>query len=121
VKLYLASLGTGDRFLAGGFDQRLDLGLDQSRRGWRCYQFSLSRSDDGQLSQSKIELPESVKYKRYRLEFRPGCCDGLVSPRVLIAEGATEATAFPFAARRPSELNPATYASLEALGVCIID
>lgn len=81
----------------------------------------LSRSDDGQLNQSKIELPESVKHKRYRQEFRTRFCEGLLSRRVLIAEGATEATAFPVAARRLSELNPATYASLEALGVCIID
>jgi putative ATP-dependent endonuclease of OLD family len=81
----------------------------------------LSRSADGQLSQSKIELPESVKHKRYRREFRIRFCEGLLSRRVLIAEGATEATAFPVAARRLSELNPATYASLEALGVCIID
>jgi putative ATP-dependent endonuclease of the OLD family len=81
----------------------------------------LSRSDDGQLSQSKIELPESVKHKRYRQEFRTRFCEGLLSRRVLIAEGATEATAFPVAARRLSELNPATYASLEALGVCVID
>ena len=81
----------------------------------------LSRSDDGQLSQSKIELPESVKHKRYRHEFRTRFCEGLLSRRVLIAEGATEATAFPVAARRLSELNPASYASLEALGVYIVD
>jgi putative ATP-dependent endonuclease of OLD family len=81
----------------------------------------LSRSDDGQLSQSKIELPESVKHKRYRHEFRTRFCEGLLSRRVLIAEGATEATAFPVAARRLAELNPGTYSSLEALGVSIID
>ena len=40
---------------------------------------------------------------------------------MLIAEGATEAASFPVAARRLSELNPATYASVEALGVCVID
>jgi hypothetical protein len=45
----------------------------------------------------------------------------VLSRRVLIAEGATEATSFPVAARRLTELNPATYASVEALGVCIID
>ena len=81
----------------------------------------LSRTDDGQLRQSKIELPESVKHKRYRQEFRTRFCEGLLSRRVLIAEGATEAAAFPVAARRLSELNPATYASLEALGVCVIN
>lgn len=81
----------------------------------------LSRTEDGVLSQAEIALPESVKHKRYRQEFRTRFCEGLLSRRVLIAEGATEAASFPVAARRLSELNPATYASLEALGVCVID
>lgn len=81
----------------------------------------LSRSDDGVLTQGKVALPESVKHKRYRQEFRTRFCEGLLSRRVLIAEGATEATSFPIAARRLAELNPATYASLEALGICVID
>lgn len=81
----------------------------------------LSRTHDGVLSQAKITLPESVKHKRYRQEFRTRFCEGLLSRRVLIAEGATEATAFPVVARRLAELNPTTYASLEALGVCTID
>lgn len=81
----------------------------------------LSRDNDGVLSQEQISLPGSIKHKRYRQEFRTRFCEGLLSRRVLIAEGATEATAFPVAARRLSELNPATYASVEALGICIID
>ena len=81
----------------------------------------LSRSDTGQLSQSKIELPDSIKHKRYRQDFRTRFCEGLLSRRVLIAEGATEATSFPVVARRLAELNPPTYASLEALGVSVID
>lgn len=81
----------------------------------------LSRSNDGVLSQAQIALPDSVKHKRYRQEFRTRFCEGLLSRRVLIAEGATEANAFPVAARRLSELNPAIYASLEALGICIIN
>jgi putative ATP-dependent endonuclease of OLD family len=81
----------------------------------------LSRSEDGVLKQAKIELPESVKHKRYRQEFRTRFCEGLLSRRVLIAEGATEAVSLPVAARRLSELNPATYASVEALGICVID
>ncbi len=81
----------------------------------------LSRSDNGQLSQSKIQLPESIKHKRYRQDFRTRFCEGLLSRRVLIAEGATEATSLPVVARRLAELNPAIYASLEALGVCVID
>lgn len=81
----------------------------------------LSRDNAGTLSQAQIALPDSVKHKRYRQEFRTRFCEGLLSRRVLIAEGATEASAFPVAARRLSELNAATYASIEALGICIID
>lgn len=81
----------------------------------------LSRSDDGALRQAEIVLPESVKHKRYRQEFRTRFCEGLLSRRVLIAEGATEATSFPAAARRLFELDPATYTSLEAMGVCVMD
>ncbi|MDI4238648.1 AAA family ATPase [Bradyrhizobium sp. Arg237L] len=81
----------------------------------------VSRSDDGVLTAAKIELPESVKHKRYRQEFRTRFCEGLLARRVLIAEGATEATSLPVAARRLAELNPTTYASVEALGICVID
>jgi putative ATP-dependent endonuclease of the OLD family len=81
----------------------------------------LSRNADGTLVQSKVTLPDSVKAKRYRQEFRTRFCEGLLSRRILIAEGAAEATSFPVAARRLAELAPAKYASLEALGVCTID
>ncbi|UFW42390.1 MULTISPECIES: ATP-dependent nuclease [Bradyrhizobium] len=69
----------------------------------------LSRSDSGELTQATIELPESVKHKRYRQEFRTRFCEGLLSRRVLVAEGATEAASFPVAARRLAELNPKVY------------
>jgi putative ATP-dependent endonuclease of OLD family len=39
----------------------------------------------------------------------------------LLAEGATEAAAMPAVARRLAELNPASYKSLEALGICTVD
>lgn len=81
----------------------------------------LGRSDDGELRQAAVNLPESVKLKRYRQEFRTRFCEGLLSRRVLIAEGATEAAAAPAAARRLSELNPSRYSSLEALGIAVID
>jgi len=81
----------------------------------------LRRSKEGVLSQSSIELPSSVKLKRYRQEFRTRFCEGLLARRVLIAEGATEAAAFPVACRRLHELNPETYLPLEALGICVID
>lgn len=81
----------------------------------------LSRSVDGILVRSKIILPANVKAKRYRREFRTRFCEGLLSRRVLIAEGATEATAFPAVCRRLNELNHERYFTLEALGVCVID
>lgn len=81
----------------------------------------LSRNSDGLLSRSEIVLPSSVKLKRYRQEFRTRFCEGLLSRRILLAEGATEATAFPVACRRLAELNPDRYSSLEALGVCTVD
>lgn len=81
----------------------------------------LERDADGVLVRRSITLPDSVKPKRYRQEFRTRFCEGLLSRRVLITEGATEASAFPVACRRLAELNPATYSSLEALGLCTID
>jgi len=81
----------------------------------------LSRDSDGELTQSEVELPESVKLKRYRQEFRTRFCEGLLASRILVAEGATEATSLPAAARRLEELNSEQYASLESLGICTVD
>jgi putative ATP-dependent endonuclease of OLD family len=81
----------------------------------------LNRTSEGTLSQAKVSLPDSVKHKRYRQEFRTRFCEGLLSRRLLLAEGATEAAAFPVAARRLAELSPSKYTSLEALGICTID
>jgi putative ATP-dependent endonuclease of OLD family len=81
----------------------------------------LSRNANGVLSRSTIELPDSVKPKRYRQEFRTRFCEGLLARRVLMTEGATEAAAFPVACRRLAELDSAKYSSLEALGICIVD
>lgn len=81
----------------------------------------LGRDSEGVLGQKSITLPDNVKLKRYRQEFRTRFCEGLLARRVLIAEGATEASAFTAACRRLAELKPDTYASLEALGICTID
>jgi len=81
----------------------------------------LGRGNDGNLEQRVISLPENVKLKRYRQEFRTRFCEGLLARRVLIAEGPTEATAFPVACRRLAENKPEKYSSLEALGICIVD
>ncbi|GEQ99270.1 hypothetical protein JCM17844_29070 [Iodidimonas gelatinilytica] len=81
----------------------------------------LGRDEEGVLGKRAITLPDSVKPKRYRQEFRTRFCEGLLARRILVAEGATEAAAFPVVCRRLSELNPDTYSSLEALGICTID
>ena len=81
----------------------------------------LSRAGGGELVQASVSLPDSVKRKRYRQEFRTRFGEGLLSRRILIAEGAAEASAFPAVARRLAELAPAKYRSLEALGICTID
>jgi putative ATP-dependent endonuclease of OLD family len=73
------------------------------------------------LKQSAIELPPSIKHKRYRQEFRTRFCEGLLARRILLAEGATEAASMPAAARRLAEIVPQTYASFEALGLCTVD
>jgi putative ATP-dependent endonuclease of the OLD family len=81
----------------------------------------LTRSSEGHMKQAVIELPASVKHKRYRQEFRTRFCEGLLSRRILLAEGATEAASVPAVARRLSELKPDTYSPLEALGICTVD
>ena len=81
----------------------------------------LSKQPDGLIEQASVQLPDSVKHKRYRQEFRTRFCEALLSRRVLIAEGSTEASSMPTAARRLFDLNPTTYSPLEALGICTLD
>ncbi|MBK8133035.1 MAG: AAA family ATPase [Gammaproteobacteria bacterium] len=81
----------------------------------------LRRDAEGNLVRKPIKLPDNVKAKRYRQEFRTRFCEGLLTRRILIAEGPTEASAFPAVCRRLAELKPDTYVSLEALGICVVD
>lgn len=82
---------------------------------------ALTREGHGVLAQNAIELPDVVKPKTYRREFRTRFCEGLLGRRVLITEGQTEADAMPAAARRLNEIDPATYSSFEALGLTVVD
>ncbi|KAE9627997.1 ATP-dependent nuclease [Parasedimentitalea maritima] len=81
----------------------------------------LSRDAAGKLGQRQIVLPASIKPKFYRQNFRTVFCEGLLSRRVLLAEGATEAIAFPAVARRLAKLRPSDFKTLESIGVCTID
>lgn len=81
----------------------------------------LARDSSGVMKQRSITLPDNVKGKRYRQEFRTRFCEGLLARRVLVAEGPTEYSAFPVVCRRLAELAPERYLSLEALGICTVD
>lgn len=81
----------------------------------------LGRNASGVLTQSRVVLPKSIKLKAYRQNFRTRFSEGLLARRILVAEGASEASAFPVACRRLAELKPENYSSLEALGICTID
>ncbi|WP_170429806.1 ATP-dependent nuclease [Ruegeria arenilitoris] len=81
----------------------------------------LGRTSAGELSRQSINLPANLKLKVYRQDFRTRFCEGLLSRRVLVAEGETETTAFPVVCRRLAELAPQKYKSLEALGVCTLN
>lgn len=81
----------------------------------------LARDASGRMGQKAIALPDNVKPKRYRQEFRTRFCEGLLARRVLLAEGPTEYSAFPVVCRRLAELDPENYYSLEALGICTVD
>lgn len=81
----------------------------------------LTRSNDGVLHQMSVVLPDSVKHKRYRQEFRTRFCEGLLARRILLVEGDSETTAFPVVARRLAECDPTNFASLESLGICTVN
>lgn len=81
----------------------------------------LRREHDGYVKQATVGLPDGIKHKQWRREFRIRFCEGLLARRILVAEGATEAIAMPAVTRRLSELNPNSYSSFEALGICTID
>lgn len=73
------------------------------------------------LSGQTADLPDNIKPKAYRTQFRMRFCEALLARRVLIAEGHTEYDAIPAAARRLNELKPNEFRTLEALGIAIIN
>lgn len=81
----------------------------------------LSQDGKGELTRKFILLPKNLKLKNFRQKFRTSFCEGLLSRRILIAEGETEATAFPAVCRRLYDIDPLKYSSLEALGICTVN
>lgn len=75
----------------------------------------------GKLAGLPVKFPAQIKPKTYSSEFRLRFAEALLARRVLIAEGETEATAYPAAARRLAELDPQNYVSLAALGIAVFN
>ena len=82
---------------------------------------AVSKRMEGEMQQSTISLPDGIKPKMYRRQFRIRFCEGLLSRRVLVVEGTTEMIAIPVVARRLAELNPSQYTPLESLGIVLVD
>ena len=81
----------------------------------------LRRDANGRLTGQPIAFPAHIKPKAYSSEYRQRFVEALLARRVLIAEGTTEADAYPAAARRLAELDSTTYATLEALGIAVFN
>jgi putative ATP-dependent endonuclease of OLD family len=79
------------------------------------------RRENGKLIGMPATYPPAVKPKTYRDEVKRRFCEALLARRVLIVEGRTEYDAIPAVANRLSELNPAIYSPLEALGIAVIN
>lgn len=81
----------------------------------------LSRDDNHVVTRHYIELPKGIKPKQFYLNFRTRFCEGLLSRRVMLAEGATEADSISALFKYLESLDPQQYSSLEAMGICTID
>jgi putative ATP-dependent endonuclease of OLD family len=82
---------------------------------------SIRRDEEGAITGQSVTFPSSIKSKNYNSEFRLRFAESLLAKRVLITEGATEASSYPAAGRRLNELAPKKFSSLEALGVAVFD
>src|SRR5690606_24733947 len=65
----------------------------------------IHRSDEGETKGIPIKLPSIIKQKAYSMEFRLRFAEALLAKRVLLAEGATEASSYSMAARHLAELD----------------
>jgi putative ATP-dependent endonuclease of the OLD family len=81
----------------------------------------LRRDNTGRLTGQPIAFPAHIKPKAYSSEYRQRFAEALLARRVLIAEGTTEADAYPAAARRLAELDGTSYSTLEALGIAVFN
>jgi putative ATP-dependent endonuclease of OLD family len=78
-------------------------------------------NNSGELAGCAATLPESIKLKRYRREFRKSFCEALLAKHVFLTEGKTEFDVYTSVAQSLSDIYPDTFKSFESLGVATID
>lgn len=81
----------------------------------------LDRQKNGILSRKEIVVPVGIKMKKYQRNFRTLFCEGLLSSRVLIVEGLSDAMVLPEIIRHLADSQPDKYHPLELMGICVID
>ena len=81
----------------------------------------VDRDITGFLTSREVHFPSSIKPKSYNAEFRLRFAEALLAKKVLLTEGATEASGYLAAARRLNELAPEKFNSLEELGIAVFD
>lgn len=81
----------------------------------------LRRDETGTISGVPAAFPAHIKPKAYRTEFRSRFAEALLARRILLAEGFTEADAYPAAARRLHDLAPEKFGTLEGLGIAVFN
>lgn len=81
----------------------------------------LKRDASGTISGMPAAFPAHIKPKKYRSEFRSRFAEALLARRILLAEGFTEADAFPAAARRLHDLDPDRFSTLEGMGIAVFN
>ncbi len=81
----------------------------------------INRNEYGIMKGIPVKLPSMIKSKSYSREFRLRFAEALLAKRILLTEGATEASSYSAAARHLEELDSENYTSLEGLGIAIFD
>ena len=81
----------------------------------------LTRDGQGVLTGKTAGLPPPIKLKAYRQTLRQSLCEGLLARRVALVEGRTELDVWGAMARHLAEWEPNTFASLESLGIALVD
>ena len=76
---------------------------------------------DGDLTGVPSQYPPTVKAKTYREEIKRRFCEAFLARRILIVEGRTEYDTFSRIAEKLQKLKPEEYASIEGLGIAVIN